>query len=219
MTQEEKFEEAKRLYETANADQRYVLESLFPELKESEDERIRKMLIEFFSKGAEYNSSTNGISDKDIVAWLEKQALKPADKVKPKFKVGDTVKDPYGDLYHITEIMDDSYKTDDGRFILFKNQEVYTLFKFTAWSEEDKAHIDSLLKRLEGMCKPDATFISTEFAISEDEDWLKSLRPQSQWKPSDEQMDALLVKIPIENSCNKVDNILKSLYSDLKKLK
>ena len=39
------------------------------------------------------------------------------------------------------------------------------------------------------------------------------------WKPSDEQMDALLVKIPIENSCNKVDNILKSLYSDLKKLK
>ena len=219
MTQEEKFEEAKRLYETANADQRYVLESLFPELKESEDERIRKMLIEFFSKGAEYNSSTNGISDKDIVAWLEKQALKPADKVKPKFKVGDTVKDPYGDLYHITEIMDDSYKTDDGRFILFKNQEVYTLFKFTAWSEEDKAHIDSLLKRLEGMCKPDATFISTEFAISEDEDWLKSLRPQSQWKPSDEQMDALLVKIPIENSCNKVDNILRSLYSDLKKLK
>ena len=188
-----------------------LFDYIFPELAESEDERIRKMLIEFFSKGAEYNSSTNGISDKDIVAWLE--------KVEPKFKVGDTVKDPYGDLYHITEIMDDSYKTDDGRFILFKNQEVYTLFKFTAGSEEDKAHIDSLLKRLEGMCKPDATFISTEFAISEDEDWLKSLRPQSQWKPSDEQMDALLVKIPIENSCNKVDNILKSLYSDLKKLK
>ena len=46
---------------------------VFPELRESEDERIRKMLIEFFGKGAENNSSTNGISDKDILAWLEKQ--------------------------------------------------------------------------------------------------------------------------------------------------
>lgn len=35
-------EEAKRLYKTANADQRYVLEKLFPELAESEDEKIRK---------------------------------------------------------------------------------------------------------------------------------------------------------------------------------
>ena len=42
MTQEEKLKEAKRLYESANADQRYVLESLFPELKESEEEKIRK---------------------------------------------------------------------------------------------------------------------------------------------------------------------------------
>ena len=40
MTQEEKLEEAKRLYKDANADQRYMLEKLFPELKESEDERL-----------------------------------------------------------------------------------------------------------------------------------------------------------------------------------
>lgn len=59
------------------------------------------------------------------------------------------------------------------------------------WSEEDKAHIDSLLKRLEGMCKPGATFTSTGFAISEDEDWLKYLIPQSTWKPSEEQMELL----------------------------
>ena len=40
--------------------------------KEGEDERIRKMLIKFFSNGAFYDSHTNGIPDKDIVAWLEK---------------------------------------------------------------------------------------------------------------------------------------------------
>lgn len=45
------------------------------ELKDSADERIRKMLIEFFGKGAENNGSTNGISDKDILAWLEKQDI------------------------------------------------------------------------------------------------------------------------------------------------
>ena len=39
---EEKLQEAKRLYESANADQKYVLESLFPELAGSEDEQIRK---------------------------------------------------------------------------------------------------------------------------------------------------------------------------------
>lgn len=45
MIQEDKLKEAQRLYETANADQRYVLERLFPELKESEDERTRKEII------------------------------------------------------------------------------------------------------------------------------------------------------------------------------
>ena len=46
-------------------------------------------------------------------------------EVEPKFKVGDMVKDPYGDVYHIIEIDDSSYKIDDGRFILFKNEEAY----------------------------------------------------------------------------------------------
>ena len=34
-----KLQEAKRLYKTANSDQRYVLESLFPELREDEYDR------------------------------------------------------------------------------------------------------------------------------------------------------------------------------------
>ena len=66
-------EEAKRLYKTANADQRDVLEKLFPELMGSEDEKIRKTLIDFFSNGAKYGGHTNGIYDKYILAWLEKQ--------------------------------------------------------------------------------------------------------------------------------------------------
>ena len=169
MTQEEKFEEAKRLYETSNADQRYVLESLFPELRESEDERIRKALIKFFilsDDNADYQCC--GVHYKDIVAWLERQAQKPS------------------------------------------------------WSEEDKNMLEWVIGYLENKML-NAPMGEERTACKNAIAWLKDLKdrvqPPSQWKPSDEQMDALLVKIPIENSCNKVDNILKSLYSDLKKLK
>ena len=74
MTQEEKLAEAKRLYQNANADQRYVLESLFPELNESYDEKIRKELIEHIkaNQGADYVLFKK-FSPDDVIAWLEKQ--------------------------------------------------------------------------------------------------------------------------------------------------
>ena len=105
MIQEDKLKEAQRLYETANADQRYVLERLFPELKESEDERTRKEIVRFIRMEVE-----DEIVGNKWLAWLEKQgeqkpqgksALEPikeekvdnANKVEPKFKVGDWITD------------------------------------------------------------------------------------------------------------------------------
>ena len=44
------------------------------------------------------------------------------------------------------------------------------------WSEEDEKHIDSLLKRLEGLCRNE--FERTRFAINEDQDWLNKLKEQ-----------------------------------------
>ena len=74
----ERLEKAKELYPTANADQRYVLECLFPELKESEDERIRETLLNYFK---DYKTQEEigvkrffGIPTDDIIAWLEKQS-------------------------------------------------------------------------------------------------------------------------------------------------
>lgn len=51
------------------------LQDIFPELAESEDERIRKKLIKYFQdlKGGWFGN----ISHDDILAWLEKQAPKP----------------------------------------------------------------------------------------------------------------------------------------------
>lgn len=51
----------------------WYLKYMFTELRDNEDERIRKELINFFSKGAEFDSSTNGIKDRNIIAWLERQ--------------------------------------------------------------------------------------------------------------------------------------------------
>lgn len=51
-----------------------TLEYLFPELKESKDEReIRKALIHLISEQDGFLTAINGISVKDILAWLEKQ--------------------------------------------------------------------------------------------------------------------------------------------------
>jgi hypothetical protein len=64
-------------------------EHYFPELKESEDERIRKTIIRILKGEIGYTSK--GDIDK-YVTWLEKQGEKKlVDKVEPKFKVGDKV--------------------------------------------------------------------------------------------------------------------------------
>ena len=52
-----------------------VAAKYFPELAESEDEKIRKHLITFFKDdyGENSNALFAGIKAKDIIAWLEKQ--------------------------------------------------------------------------------------------------------------------------------------------------
>ena len=69
---------------------KYML-SMFPELEESEDEKIRKALIEYFNEQCDM-SDWNGVYGYQVVAWLEKQGeQKLVDKVEPKFKVGDWI--------------------------------------------------------------------------------------------------------------------------------
>ena len=66
-------------------------EVIFPELKESEGERIRKWLIAQLQIKIGDNATLNAMIYKSI-AWLEKQGeQKPIDKVEPKFKVGDWI--------------------------------------------------------------------------------------------------------------------------------
>lgn len=87
-----------------------------------------------------------------------------------------------------------------------------------AWSKEDDEHINSLLKRLEGLCRKE--LIITRFAVNEDEDWLKSLKERYTWKPSDEQIKGIECAIKtLQHQLNVGDKRLDSLYNELKKLK
>jgi hypothetical protein len=60
------------------------------------------------------------------------------------------------------------------------------------WSEEDKKKVNNLYVLLDQMVR--FNMLSNKDA-SEFKDWLKSLRPQSQWKPNIEQMKALEIAI------------------------
>ena len=84
----------------------------------------------------------------------------------------------------------------------------------TKWSEEDKKKVNNLYVLLDQMVS--FNMLSNKDA-TEFKDWLKSLRPQNTWKPSDEQMEVLKEATSIVGS--KYKSCLNSLYSDLKKLK
>lgn len=68
------------------------LEDIFPELKESEDERIRKALITYFQNFPYVGIESAGTNAKEVLAWLEKQGeQKSVGKEELKFKAGDWV--------------------------------------------------------------------------------------------------------------------------------
>ena len=76
------------------------------------------------------------------------------------------------------------------------------------WSEEDMLMIESIIQSLEVT----KGFGATDIKI----DWLKSLKPQSHWKPSDEQIKTLEKTITYFVGGQKT--MLESLYNEIKKL-
>ena len=93
------------------------LQNIFPELKESEDEKIRKVLIKYLKERLHSGFNEEVRICNDGIAWLEKQGeQKPTDNVEPKFKVGDWIVEPREDepdyLWHIDRIKNDVYWYD-----------------------------------------------------------------------------------------------------------
>ena len=80
---DEAIERAKKLYGNG------IIERIFPELKECDDERIKKNCIHFLELQKQHHAATFEIEE--CIDWLEKKGKQLADKNKPKFEVGDWV--------------------------------------------------------------------------------------------------------------------------------
>jgi hypothetical protein len=98
--------------------------------------------------------------------------------------------------------------------------------KPTAWSEENEDNmlmIEDRLRDFLDYIKKDSTLKkhiknSLKEEIIENIDWLKSLRPQNAWKPSEEQLDALEYHLKHTNENSRLYKETKNLYDQLKRL-
>ena len=158
-----------------------ITQDIFPELKESEDERIRKEIISAIKE--DWPGHT------DWIAWIEKQEQKPTELAKGE---------DYGidGLYAAIDILQqtlgkvDGYQSDDGilehKCAISAVKKLYEQ-KPAAWSEEDEEMIRSIFLGIEAY-SPSIIYGNGKEKVL---NWLKSLRPQNTWKPSDEQLKKL----------------------------
>lgn len=165
---------------------RLDLEKMFPELKESEDERIRKALMQnlkerFGTKG----NMGKGLDMPDVLAWLGKQGeQKPAEvRTTGYWNVQDIEQKPAWSEEDENKINRLIAYFEDKESFTAEDYDVYTNWlkslkdtvqpKQQEWSEEE---IESCAREAE-----DNNCIILAKHIRQ----LKSLRPQSNWKPVD----------------------------------
>lgn len=169
MEYEEKLNLAKKALETGSYD-KSTIEYIFPELKESEDERVKRILYSISSKMAchlalIFTEEEFQCFDAWSNAWIKEQcdkslgklALetvneKSADKdikTKPKFKVGDWITNSGGHSFHIGAIGDSRYFFDDDghtheklSWEFIKNADEH----YALWSLEDARDGDILVR-------------------------------------------------------------------------
>lgn len=200
------------IHKCGNGDVKHIIEQLFPELMESEDERIRKALIHLVNSNKELSFGIDNYDDikwSDILAWLERQ--NPAEWSEEDSLMLDET------LFFIQEFQksDRCKNENDMQNSVtcenwLKSLKDRVLPKLAEWSEEDKKHYN--------MCLQYFATIKEDSIFYEDYLWLKSLRPQNRWKPSELQLDCLSDAIKYYNSLGYPASKLKELLDDLKKL-
>lgn len=175
-TYEKKYKESLELardYYKANlkldkADENLVLEDIFPELKESEDEKIRKALLEMVhdTTGDELWVDYN-VHKEDALAWLEKQGeKKPFDyenaniqqkdfapqEDAPRYSIGDvlcdkscaTLNKDAQPNYEIVDIRNGLYICDKGYIPISQQDEYELVAKKIEQKPADKDMIEAL---------------------------------------------------------------------------
>lgn len=191
---EKALEKATAAYKDEDRHLKATLERIFPELKESVDERIRINIISWLKN---MESQTIPINEyNSAIAWLEKQGEQESlcDKCRKEH--------PSHSCQDITEL---------GRCAVEHEQK-------NDWSEEDEKFFKTALWHISNsISNGKSTDIHCDTT-----DWFKSLKervqPQNRWKPSDKQMDVLLSEVTAWTKGCPKQIVLESLFNDLKKL-
>lgn len=174
-------------------DRQGILDDIFPELKESEDEKIRKALLNEFihlqSKGYKFA----GLEGKEIITWLEKQGEK-----KPTWSEED--EKILKSVISSIRISRSSCEEDDDVRDLFDN-EIDWLESLKdrvqpqpkqEWSEEDIATISRVISIVKWAAYSDHSHpILNDEGATELVERLESLKERYNWKLSDKQIKAL----------------------------
>ena len=204
-----KYEEALDNFKKIKAANKYnnelvdFIEYEYPELKENEDERIRKeciSIIDAWDKSCRLQGDYCEVAPK-CIAWLEKQG-------EQKQNVTDIISDL--ENYFATTTKEQQKKGWDE----IKNWEEKHfnhdkhIEPKPAWSEEDDIEISVLINALGELRTYGGDF-------SKQKNWLKSLKERYTWKPSDEQMTYLSQVMDRNDYCG---SVLYSLYQELKRL-
>lgn len=206
MDYEKKYKEAFELMKDCIPDENGLVHvrpcEIFTELADSEDEKIRKALVDYFTAYKEQKEcgikTFYGIPTDSIIAWLEKQGEKK----------------PWSE--------DDEYYFNAIISVIKKNQSLLRLEDWDInwfesikdrvqtqpqqeWSEEDIVAINSAVEVLSKDLPSLAASIRR----------LKQLSPQYSWKPSKEQMEALKAATFCQDKA--MSKVLFELYQDLEK--
>ena len=196
---------------------RKEVEEVFPELKESEDERIKEKIIATIHL---YYGEPLEDEAKEMIAWLEKQAeQKPAWSEEDERMCTKTIFALAGFMGNEDKI--DWLKSIKDRVLPQPKQE---------WSQNDIDMIDWLIrcceKEHEELCNDKYGHQDIVSDLKRDcrkkWNWLESLKnkvvPQNRWKPSDEQMVALKHAFNDGSIAFADMKILATLYEQLKAL-
>lgn len=196
-------------------------EKYFPELKESEDEKILRVLkegFEIYNKGEWYG----GITNEQILAWLEKQGEQKPDESRGMNLVEEKMT-PF--LREVFGIIDLDIENEQGlkqvcdKLLTLASNEIKR--KSAAWSEDDEGICRAIINDIandKSMC----TFDISKGICDKKIKWLESIKDRYAWKPSDEQMDAIKVAIgymTMDYETPHAPKVLKELLEQLKKLR
>ena len=153
-------------------------EQIFPQLKESEDERVVRDLVNFL-KSPFVNENITDEKVTPWIAWLKKQSKKkPTQEVEPApiFRIGDILKRKGKDYtFRVDRIQGGYYHCDrnHGAFFPIEEQGNWKLVEQkSAWSKEDELRAKYTIYFLDTAKKHYASTVKLDACI----DWLKSIK-------------------------------------------